>query len=229
MAKKRQSHGHSGQGHYHPSEGTPSEVHSNPGAPNTEPDPHLQDEHYAPSVTMPQGTQAEGVEHGHEERDIQAPMLVRWFGLMMVALVAQIALLWGLYSYMGATSARVDMLPSELFGQRTVPPPPRLLPNPVDSAQEPLEPLEDEFEYHQEQKILEDEELVKQRLLDPKTGLGAMPDDAVGRVLSSRGAAGAPGGAAGAQPPPNAEDGKAPEYALPSEQSGGQSTEDYLR
>ena len=184
---------------------------------------HLQedDEHLIPTVTLPQGTQEHGVDHGHEQRDIQVPALVRWFGGLAIVTALLMAIMGAAFWGMQRREAAGDVPPSPIFTQRQQPPRPRLLPNPVDDPPEahaaPIGPIE----YHAEQKMLEDQELAKVGLIDPKSGRPNIPRKAAESVLNSQ----------AGQLPPSTGGQRIPEWSQssPSDSSGGTSTEDYLR
>jgi len=77
-----------------------------------------------PLRTTVQGTQQDGVEHGHEHRDIDAPAIGRWFivliGIILFTYIAMMLML----KVTVQLSARNDKLPSPLATTRQVPPGP---------------------------------------------------------------------------------------------------------
>src|SRR5688500_11042580 len=102
-------------------------------------DPHLQAEHHAPDRTTPQGTQSPGVEHGHEGQDLIFRPIIYWFGGFTIFLGISLLLLNATMGMWTAREARENALPSPLFSQEQEIPAPRILPNPIDSGQNPME------------------------------------------------------------------------------------------
>lgn len=184
--------------------------------PPGEVDSHLKedDEHVSPSRTMPQGTQENGVEHGHEERDVNLPALIRWGVGLVVLTVAVQLLLWGVFYLLLAREKTKDRFPSQLFVTKQVPPLPRLVPNPVDASERPAGPLQDPMEHLQEFRVREDRSLERLGLIDSSTGLPHLPDSALEALVP-------PGDRTGARTPL--------EQPAPSDSSGGLNTENALR
>lgn len=187
-----------------------------PAPPPGEVDPHLaeDDEHIAPSRTMPQGTQEHGVDHGHEERDVNLPALLRWAAGLVVLTVAVQLFLWGVFYLLLARETTKDVFPSQLFVAKQVPPLPRLVPNPVDARERPVGPLQDPMEHLQEFLKREDRSLERLGLIDGSTGLPRLPDSALEALV-----------------PPGARTGVRTLVVqpAPSDSSGGTTTENALR
>src|SRR4029079_18356463 len=90
-------------------------------------------DHEIPERTTPQGTQLGGPEFGHEEKDVNFAPVFRWFlSLLVVTVLTQVMLAGALTAWV-KNKERHEVLPSNLYSVRQVPPEPRLLPNPVDS------------------------------------------------------------------------------------------------
>ncbi|HTE20186.1 MAG TPA: hypothetical protein VK689_17620 [Armatimonadota bacterium] len=190
------------------------------------PDPHLEDDEAAPERTTPQGTQDYGVEHGHEALDTNPRALVFWFSLLAACVAVILGVLFGAFHLLLNRETAKDVMPSPLFAVKQVPPAPRLIPNPVDAQREPNVPLLNPIEYGVEVRRLEDLELDRLGLRDPATGLPRIPEK------SLQGLAPVPGGAAphaGVAPHDGAAPAGQPVEEMPSDSSGGTSTEDRLR
>ncbi|MBW3621809.1 MAG: hypothetical protein KY468_00180 [Armatimonadetes bacterium] len=135
-----------------------------------------------PPVTMPQGTQARGVDAGHEHRDINVRSIFAWFFVLTVVVVVTYVILYGMYQLLEYFEQRKDRVASPIFSQRTPPPPPRLLPNPLDSELNPQAPMLGPGEFmilHREQ---EDERMSRIGLQDPTFGQGRIPRHLVDAV-----------------------------------------------
>jgi hypothetical protein len=184
-------------------------------------DPHLreEDEHVAPALTTPQGTQANGVEHGHEGRDILFGPLVKWFIGLGLFLGLTVLLGTATFRLWGAEVAREDQLPSPLFAQQGAPPEPRILPNPIDSGLNPMEHVKEYPESLPQERLREAQAAEQIGVLDARTGLPILSDRVVSEVVSRYGTA---GGAASATHNPVQD-------LMPSGSSGGTVTEDRLR
>lgn len=174
------------------------------------------DHHEAfPTETLPQGTQAHGVLHEHEERDVNFPALFRSVAALFLSLAAVMAAMWGMFFGLVEMENRAEKMPSLMFGARRVPPEPRLLPNPVDNPARPFAPLEGPADYFVRQRAADRKELEKLQLLDPETGQPVLP----AAVLQHLPSAGGPSdtGLAGVGEP------------IPSDASGGTRAENSLR
>jgi len=87
----------------------------------------------APAQTTPQGSQKEGVEHGHEGTDVDLRSVIQWFSLVALTMAASIAVMWWVFHAWSAYEETTERLPSPLFGQQQVPPLPQVLPNLADT------------------------------------------------------------------------------------------------
>jgi hypothetical protein len=147
------------------------------------------EEERAPERTTPQGTQESGVAHGHEAADMDIGQVGGWFlGLAVTCLISMV-LLWATFRWWSSTTARNDQLPSPLFARREVPPPPRILPNPVDYPENQMtNPRADAPDYPETlpgERERQDKALQQLGLQDPSTGLPALPQGAVARVITA--------------------------------------------
>jgi len=180
-------------------------------------------EHALPEFTTPQGTQADGVAHGHEERDTNLSAIFKWFTAVFVATVLTIVVLAVAYRFWENQVKQADVVPPMLRHSQT-PPEPRLIPNPVDDAPTGLDPIRGPIERHAEYEILVNEELQKIKLLDGGTGLPTIPDDVAERVIQRESGQGTQPAPAAARP------GIGPGFwAQPSDPSGGTVFENHLR
>lgn len=185
------------------------------------PDAHPHHEEVAPERTTPQGTQAEGVEHGHENLDVNFRSLLLWFGGLAIGLAVTFIVAAAAFEWWSAWAggAVAEPLPSEVFARQQTPPLPRLLPNPTDF---PGHPLPDPPAIMQAWR--ERQELLAQQygLADPRTGLPALPESAAAAVLASAGRA-----AGQRAPAPAATDPR--QQPMPSGASGGTARENRLQ
>ncbi len=192
---------------------------------NQEPDPHLEEDHYAPSVTMPQGTQAYGTQFEHEQTDIQTSNLTRWWiGLGAFCVGVQI-LMWGMFGMLNQPGDTAADIPTPMFRQQQVPPEPRLLPNPVDSPTQAGMPHIGPMEYRADFDAKEDQALNGLGLRDPNTGLPMIPAAAVAAVSGKP----APAAAHTENRGEGHQAGAGVRETMPSDSSGGTLTEDRLR
>jgi hypothetical protein len=180
------------------------------------PDAHHHHEEVAPERTTPQGTQAEGVEHGHENLDVNFRSLTLWFGGLAVGLAVTFLVATFAFEWWSSMAEGAKPLPSQVFAQQQTPPLPRLLPNPTDFPGHPLpEPQVIMREWRKRQL-----ELAEQYgLANAQTGLPALPEAAVTAVLGSAGGTG--------QQAPAPTD--ALQQPMPSGASGGTALENRLR
>jgi len=98
---------------------------------------HNEDE-FVPLRTTPQGTQAEGVEYGHEEKDLNLRAVLGWFAALGAIVVVVVLLLWGVFTLWTNSGSEKEALPSEVFRRPTVYPLPVILPNPPGPGAETL-------------------------------------------------------------------------------------------
>lgn len=189
-------------------------------------DQHLQAEHYAPERTTPQGTQAPGVDHGHEDRDIIFRPIIYWFAGFTIFVGISLILLQVTMGVWTAREERETALPSPLFGQQQQIPGPRILPNPIDSGLNPMEHVQRYPETVPGEREREIEEAARVGVFNAETGEPVLPERAAAAVLSRYGA-GSGAAPAGAATSPTA----APSVKklMPSDSSGGTAPEDWLR
>jgi hypothetical protein len=187
------------------------------------PDRHLHEEEPAPEVTTPQGTQAYGVKHGHEETDVNPAALIRWFGGLGLFTLATVVLLGGIFQiWRGYERRMAQDVPSPVFKAVQEPPEPRILPNPFDSPQLVLGPRRDTPEAPPGEHEKERADAQRLGLLGPD-GRARLPEAAERAVVT------APN-----PPPPNPNAPYPPGLgpgteAMPSEASGGTALENELR
>jgi len=184
-------------------------------------DEHLQSEHFAPTRTTPQGTQADGVEHGHEERDIYLPAIIRWFAVLGITVGVVFTVMWGFMTVMTGRAGR-NQVPA-VFETRQTPPTPRLLPNPVDDPATPTKPIPMPPEIMAQIINEENHALQQIGLQDSATGLPHIPPDAAATVARQA----APLGSGAAAVDPAADTGVI--QWMPSDASGGTRMENRLR
>jgi hypothetical protein len=171
-------------------------------------------EHVAPERTTPQGTQAQGVEHGHESVDVNFRSLAIWFTGLAVGLAVTFLIVSAAYGVWSAWDVRSQTLPSDVFARQQTPPLPRLLPNPIDNPGRPLpEPPVIMQAWRQQQQAL-----AQQYGLEGPDGMPTLPKDIETAVLSS---ARASAGRAGRP--------DALQLKMPSGSSGGTAEENRLR
>jgi hypothetical protein len=118
-------------------------------------------EHEATPTTVYQGSQQEGVEHGHEGTDLSLRSVIQWFGAWALTVAVSIVVLWWLFNGWSAFRTRQELLlPVGRFSnQQVLPPEPRVLPNPVDSAAHPNEPMRGPSELERDHRRQEDAQL----------------------------------------------------------------------
>jgi hypothetical protein len=175
-------------------------------------EPHEED--HVPARTTPQGSLALTVDQGIEEKDIDIPAVIKWLGGLLALCVATQLLLWGVFGLLENVEKSRDRVPSALFLAKPAPPEPRLLPNPKLAQEYPNEMPQ----YHEKQKQLENEELIRAGLLDAESGRPVLPAQAVRQL----------GVPVGRQTPPVGAESTLAD-PMPSDSSGGISTEDRLR
>src|SRR2546422_628658 len=99
---------------------------------------HPHDEDVAPLETTPQGTQEEGVEQGHEERDVNLRAILGWFAALGAVVVVVVLLLWGVFEMWARSAPKEDLPPSPVFAREPHYPAPLILPGPPQPGVESL-------------------------------------------------------------------------------------------
>ena len=177
-------------------------------------------------VTTPQGTQENGVEHGHEHRDLNIRALIAWFVGLFALIFATLLLLWGMFDGLAFWENRKDRLPSPMFAERREPPLPRILPNPADSRDNPQAPFTGPGEYGQQELREEERKAEALGLMDSQTGLPRIPEALATEAMEL----GAPATATASPGDPDVwppQDGLSQPF--PSDSSGGWNLENRLR
>jgi hypothetical protein len=130
-------------------------------------DKHSEETHV--TVTTPQGTQEQGVESGHDDRDIDIRAVMIWLRSLAIMAVVAILAMWGMFVGLSALQEKKDVVPSSLYLSEKQPPlpQPRLLPEPWEALK-------------QETKA-ENNKIEKYNLADAK-GNPKLPDNAVSLV-----------------------------------------------
>jgi hypothetical protein len=191
-------------------------------------DAHLADDdhNWYPERTMPQGTQENGVDFQHEDRDMNHGSVIRWMVALSVAVVIIFVALWGAFYFLGVSTNEARKLPSPIFAKQQVPPYPRLLPNPFDDVtgketddttgpQQKV--IQGPMEYGNAFKARENEQLEKLQMWDPENRTAKVPASIAQSVLQElKAPPAAPGEATGSE-------------VFPSDTSGGTATEDRLK
>jgi hypothetical protein len=191
---------------------------------------YLHEDDPLPERTTPQGTQANGVEHGHEERDVDFRALTKWFIGLAVGLAIILPAVSYAFKFTRPLIEGGDGPTSQVFAQRWDLPQPRVLPNPFDAPPDQVVPLPqrllDPARYLVQERRAEDEALVKLGLRYPddfddasRAGLPRLPDQAADAVIAKAGGADTPPGPAGA----------VVQQLIPSGASGGTRMENRLR
>jgi hypothetical protein len=174
-----------------------------------------------PERTTPQGTLALTVDHGHEEVDVNFGPLVKWFVVLVVLIVFSHLVCFGFYRVLQDTGEYRG--PELVFGQRSNPPEPRLLPNPADTVRIPdapdtaiykYETLQGPGAYGQAELERDTKKLADLGFVNPDTGLPAVPESAAQAL----------GGAAS-----SSARGDGLTEVMPSDPTGGRGTENRLR
>ncbi|MFN3648757.1 MAG: hypothetical protein ACK47B_04175 [Armatimonadota bacterium] len=189
-------------------------------------DPHLQaedEDHIAPTVTLPQGTQEYGVEFGHEERDVNFRPVVWWIaGLFITTAILCVALYFA-YNLMLDNTREASQLPSPVFREKIERAGPPLVPSPDLQQGREKDPLIGPLEYRAEIVAEEQRQLTEIGFWDAERGTPIVPQQALTGVTTGQGPqTGATGAGAGALPPAFAE-------PMPSDSSGGLNWENRLR
>jgi hypothetical protein len=82
----------------------------------------MDEEHVA--QTTPQGSQLDAVEHGHEDRDVNVRSIMGWLTFVGVFTAVTLVGITLLFKTLNAVNSRNDKLPSPLFVEKQLPPPP---------------------------------------------------------------------------------------------------------
>ena len=145
----------------------------------------------APARTTPQGTQLHGVEHGHEERDVNFGPLLKYISALVVTIAVSILVTFGVYRFMLFAEEQGQETLPQAYTMKETPPEPRLLPNPADAAPLPKSPewqirryatLEGPGDYGQAELRGQREQLAALGLFDKATGTPVVPDAALSSV-----------------------------------------------
>jgi hypothetical protein len=133
-----------------------------------------------PEFTIPQGTQAYAVEHGHEDRDVDIGNLLSWFGGLMGGLILSILLMRAFFfAIIGHENEEKGQIPSPLFAQRVEPPLPHLLPIPPDTNRRPpQDEVKRPWDIHAEEVQGDDLKLQQYGLFNPENQQEIIPDAA---------------------------------------------------
>jgi hypothetical protein len=190
----------------------------------------------APERTTPQWSAEPSVQRGHEGTDADLIAVSSW--LAITAIVATVGMgviyavfiTWAQRGTSAGEQARPHA-PSPVFAAKWMPPPPRILPNPIDLGKNPRITAPNHPEQVPEWRIQEEQESTRLGLLDPRTGQPALPDQAAAAVLRSMNGPPAASGAPAA--PPGAIPGRSaavPEMQqpMPGASSGGTVPEDQV-
>lgn len=172
-----------------------------------------------PARTTPQGTLALTVEHGHEEEDVKFAPLVKWFMVLAGLILFSHVVSFGFYRVLQDTGKPAADRPLSAFRERSLPPEPRLLPNPADSVRvanvsetaiQKYEHLQGPGDYARAEIQKDQRALQALGFFDEVSGLPMVPETAAARA--------ADGAAAGPV-----------EERMPSDPTGGAGTENRLR
>jgi hypothetical protein len=190
----------------------------------------------APDKTTVQWSPGVGVEHGHEGTDVNLRSAINWFLATGLFMGLSIFVLWWVFNIWSGYETRNEQLPSALYGIRQVPPEPRVMPNPADSAAHREEPMRGPSELLIDHRRAEEAELKQYSLLNPTTGAPQLPAGALGAVIAGNRAGTARTGGLGPAPAARSvSPGAAPESTgpgiepMPSYASGGTRPENYLQ
>jgi len=182
-------------------------------------------EEFVPLETTPQGTQEEGVEYGHEEKDIDLRATLGWFAALGVTVVTVVVLLWGVFELWLHQTPKEELPPSPVFAQGTRYPAPYILPNPPQPGSESLA---DALSHSPEALTAErkaESDAAKQYGLQDASGNPTIPAGVRDRVLDQlKGPA-----PAGTAPPEAVATTIGTAQALPSRASGGTRMENGLQ
>lgn len=185
-----------------------------------------EDHEPVPLVTTPQGTLAHSVEHGHEERDVNfKPLMKSGIALAMTIIFSEL-IVAGIYQLLYKVETAGHKQP--VFAQRSTPPEPRLIPNPVDAIRVSpendyrfgkYEQLQTPGEYADLELNRDREELAKLGLYNSHEETPEIPD----AIAVAVGGAAASGAAEAKEAAPGLSE------MMPADPSGGTSLENRLR
>ncbi len=175
----------------------------------------------APDQTTPQGTQAHGVLHGHEDLDVNFRALFGWFFTLGVVVFIALALLRGMFLALMWVNRSREVVASPVVAVQSAPPLPRLIPNPIDNPYNSKIPLPGPWDVGQAERDRETKALEGIGLVDAKTGQATIPDAMINAVIAQ--------GAPAANSPIGMDGGQRVVTELRySESSGGTAVEDSL-
>ncbi len=168
------------------------------------------DSHYEPERTTPQGTQSYSVVTGHEERDVILPPIFISFAILFAfTIVVFIGMFFAYGQYAKMEDARDAQMP-EMLRRQQAPPRPRLLPNIADNPDWKKSMVIGPMEYLEQVRADEEHQLEKLGLWKAEEGVASLPPAAAQVATAGEGGEGA-------------------QDRMPSDSSGGLSTENRLR
>ena len=182
-----------------------------------------------PSRTMPQGTQLHGVEHGHEERDVNFGPLLKYIAGLVITIVVSILVTFGAYRFLLVTEEQAQKPLPQAYTAKETPPEPRLLPNPADAVPLPSTPewqirrhetLVGPGDYGQAELRAQREALAKLGLFDKEHEVPVVPDTLVSAV---------PGATTGGKGMDSWPPEEGVREFMPADSSGGSTVENRLR
>lgn len=177
--------------------------------------PASEEGHHAPPRTIMQGSVDDGFDGGYEERDVQFKPLFLWSAAILVMALGTMVFVWGYMAFMLDYMGKEEAALPPVMVQPQIPPEPRLLPNVIDSAKRPKEPLQMPWEYGEEERVAAKAKAAEHGLWDKNTGLPYLPKESIDAVMRSAGGAPAPSSAT-IRPRLDGTN-----YELPSDSSGG--------
>jgi hypothetical protein len=182
----------------------------------------------APERTTPQWSAEPSVQRGHEGTDADLIAVSSWLAITAIVATVGMGVIYAVFITWANGQARPHA-PSPVFAAKWMPPPPRILPNPIDLGKNPRITAPNHPEQAPEWRIQEEQESTRLGLLDPRTGQPALPDQAAAAVLRSMNgpaaASSTPASSPGANPGRSA---AVPEMQqpMPGASSGGAVPED---
>lgn len=133
-------------------------------------------------TTVYQGVQQQGVQHGHEEIDLNIRTVIQWFMAWVLIVAVSITVLWWLFIVWSNYSTRQELLvPNPRFNQQLRPPEPQVLPNADHDVAHPEHPMMGPSEQERLHRIAEDQALQRYGLEDA-SGQPALPPSAMSAV-----------------------------------------------